>query len=154
MKKLLILFSLVFTIGLVGCTSKEEVKDVPVDDIKNAINNETLLKVQPVQEAPAVDSYIFENVKDNIKEGFVIQAMINVKLQDVFVIKTDDVEKIKTAIETYKTNSLQMFADGYGGEENATAVADSILQSKGDYVYFIAAPNAKEIETKILEVIE
>lgn len=154
MKKLLILFSLVFTIGLVGCTSKEEVKDVPVDDIKNAINNETLLKVQPVQEAPAVDSYIFENVKDNIKEGFVIQAMINVKLQDVFVVKTDDVEKVKGAIETYKENNLQMFADGYGGEENATAVADSILQSKGDYVYFIAAPNAKEIETKILEVIE
>ncbi|MGL5347693.1 MAG: DUF4358 domain-containing protein [Peptostreptococcaceae bacterium] len=154
MKKLLILFSLVFTIGLVGCTSKEEIKDIPVDDIKNAINNETLLKVQPVQESPAVDSYIFENVKDNIKEGFVIQAMMNVKLQDVFVIKTDDVEKIKTAIETYKTNSLQMFADGYGGEENATAVADSILQSKGDYVYFIATPNAKEIEAEILKVIE
>lgn len=154
MKKLLLLFSLVLTIGLVGCTSKDDVKDVPVEDIKNAINNETLLKIQPIAELPAVESYIFEGIKDNIKEGFVIQAMINVKLQDVFVVKTDDVEKVKTAIEAYKENNLQMFADGYGGEENATAVADSILESKGDYVYFIATPNSKEIETKILEIIE
>lgn len=154
MKKLLVLFSLVFTLVLVGCTSKNEVKDVPVDDIKNAINNETLLKIQPVSELPAAESYIFESVKDNIKEGFVIQAMMNVKLQDVFVIKTDDVEKVKSAIETYKENSLKLFAGGYGGEDNATAVADSILENKGNYVYFIATPNAKEIESKILEIIE
>ncbi|MGL5313103.1 MAG: DUF4358 domain-containing protein [Peptostreptococcaceae bacterium] len=154
MKKLLVLFSLVFTLGLVGCSSKSEVKDVPVDEIKNAVNNETLLQVQPVSELPATESYVFENVKDNITEGFVLQAMMNVKLQDVFVVKTDDVEKVKSAIETYKENSLQMFADGYGGEENATAVADSILENKGNYVYFIATPNAKEIESKILEIIE
>ena len=43
--------------------------------------------------------------------------MINVKLQDVFVVKTDNVEKVKQAIEEYKTNSLRMFADGYGGED-------------------------------------
>lgn len=154
MKKLLILFSLVFTLGLVGCSSKNEVIDVPVEDIKNTINTETLLPVQPISELPATESYIFESVKGNIIEGFVLQAMVNVKLQDVFVIKTDDIEKVKSAIETYKENSLQIFANGYGGEENATAVADSILESKGNYVYFIATPNAKEIESKILEIIE
>ncbi len=47
-----------------------------------------------------------------------------------------------------------MFADGYGGEDNATAVADSILESVGDYVYFIATNNAKDIESKILEMIK
>ena len=80
--------------------------------------------------------------------------MINVKLQDVFVVKTDNVEKVKQAIEEYKTNSLRMFADGYGGEDNATAVADSVLESVGDYVYFIATPNVKDIEAKILEMIK
>lgn len=156
MKKLLIAFSLIFTLALVGCSSKNEVKDVPVEDIKNAINNETLLKVQPIEELPASDYYVFESVKNNIKEGFVLKASMNVKLQDVFVVKTDDVEKVKSAIQDYKDNdmSFKMFGDGYGGDDNITAVADSILASKDDYVYFIAAPNAKDIEAKILEVLE
>ena len=154
MRKLTSLFLLVLTIGLVGCSSKSEVKDIPVSDIKEAINNETLLTIQPISDVDAKEFYAFENVKDSIKEGFVLQAMINVKLQDVFVVKTDNVEKVKQAIEEYKTNSLRMFADGYGGEDNATAVADSVLESVGDYVYFIAAPNVKDIEAKILEMIK
>lgn len=154
MKKLLTALSLLLTLTLVGCSSEPEVKDVPVADIKAAINNETLLPIQPVAEMEAKDSYIFENVKDNIKEGFVIQAMMNVKLQDVFVVKTDDVEAIKQAIENYKTNNLQMFADGYGGEENITAASEAILADKGEYVYFIATNNAKDIEAKILEMIQ
>ena len=154
MKKLIALFSLVLTLGLIGCSSKSEVKDIPVSDIKSAINNETLLPIQPIFDIDAKEFYVFENVKDDIKEGFVLQAMINVKLQDVFVVKTDNVEKVKQAIEDYKTDSLRMFADGYGGEENATAVADSVLESVGDYVYFIATPNVKDIEAKILEMIK
>ena len=35
-----------------------------------------------------------------------------------------------------------------------TSVADSKLESVGDYVYFIAAPNANDIEAKILEMIK
>ena len=62
--------------------------------------------------------------------------------------------KVKQAIEEYKTNSLRMFADGYGSDDNATAVSDSILESVGDYVYFIATTNAKDIEAKILEMIK
>jgi len=154
MKKLVALFSLVLTLGLVGCSSKSEVKDVPVNDIKAAINNETLLPIQPVADVDAKEFYAFENVKDSIKEGFVLQAMMNVKLQDVFVVKTDDIEKVKQAIEDYKTNNLRMFADGYGGEDNAKAVADSVLESVGDYVYFIATPNVKDVEAKILEMIK
>lgn len=154
MRKLTSLFLLVLTLGLVGCSSKSEVKDIPVSDIKEAINNETLLTIQPISDVDAKEFYAFENIKDDIKEGFVLQAMINIKLQDVFVVKTDDVEKVKQAIGEYKTNSLRSFADGYGGEDNATAVADSVLESVGDYVYFIATPNVKDIEAKILEMIK
>lgn len=154
MKKLLILFSVLLSIGLTGCTSKSEVKDVPVEDIKKAVNTETLLPITPVSDTDAKEFYAFENVKDNIKEGFVLQAMINIKLQDVIVVKTDDVEKVKSAIEDYKENSLRSFADGYGGDENAKSVSNSILGNKGDYVYFIATSNAKDIEAKILESIK
>ncbi|MCR8745415.1 DUF4358 domain-containing protein [Romboutsia lituseburensis] len=154
MKNLLTLFSLILTLGLVGCSQKNEVKDVPINDIKSAINTESLLPIQPVADVDAKEFYAFEKVKDKIKEGFVIQAMMNVKLQDVFVVKTDDVDSIKKSIEEYKDNSLKMFADGYGGEDNVDAVNNSILESKGNYVYFIATKNAKDIESKILEVIE
>ena len=154
MKKLLALFSLILTIGLVGCSTTSKVKNIPVTDIKSAINNETLLTIQPVSDVDAKEFYLFENIKDNIKEGFVLQAMMNVKLQDVFVVKTDNVEKVKQIIEDYKTNNLKMFADGYGGNDNATSVSDSVLESIGDYVYFIAAPNVKNIEAKILEMIK
>lgn len=155
MKKSLIAMSLALSLTLVGCSSKEEtVKDIPVTEIKTAINTEEILPIQPVQEMDAKEFYAFAEVKDQIKEGFIIKAMINVKLQDVFVVKTDDIEGVKTAIENYKNNDLQMFADGYGGEENITAVADSITGAIGDYVYFIAAPNASDIEAKILEMIK
>ncbi|MDB8804685.1 DUF4358 domain-containing protein [Romboutsia sp. 1001216sp1] len=155
MKKFLALFTLIFSLGLVGCSSKAEVKDVPVNDIKDAINNEATLPVQPVADVDAKDFYIFESVKDNIQEGFVLQSMMNVNLQDVFVVKTDNVEKIKSAIDEYKNgDSFKMFADGYGGENNITAAANSILKNKGNYVYFIATNNAADVESKILKVIE
>ena len=154
MKKLLVLFTMVFALGTVGCSPKAQVSDVPVEDIKNAINNKSLLAIEPVSELNAKEFHAFETVKESITEGFVLQAMINVKLQDVFVVKTNDSEKVKQAITKYKENSLKMFADGYGGVENAEAVNNSILNSKGNYVYFIATPNAKDIEAKILELIE
>ena len=92
---------------------------------------------------------IFQKIKDLIKSGDfeglgeMMASAINRGL-----------EKVKKAIEEYKTNNLRRFSDGYGGEENATAVADSILESVGDYVYFIATNNAKDIESKILEMIK
>lgn len=154
MKKLLLVMSLFLTFALVGCSSKQEVKDISVEEIKNAINNEEFLPIQPVADMNASENYIFESVKDKIQEGFTLQAMINVKLQDVFVIKTDDPEAVTKVIEEYKTNNLRSFGDGYGGEENATSVSNSVLKTEGNYVYFIAAPKVSEIEAKILEMIK
>ena len=103
MRKLIALFSLILTIGLVGCSNTSKIKNVPITDIKSAINNETLLTIQPVSDVDAKEFYLFENIKDNIKEGFVLQAMMNVKLQDVFVVKTDNVEKVKqTKLKIYE----------------------------------------------------
>ena len=59
MRKLTSLFLLVLTIGLVGCSSKSEVKDIPVSDIKEAINNETLLTIQPISDVDAKEFYAF-----------------------------------------------------------------------------------------------
>lgn len=155
MKKFLGVLIIILSFSFVGCSSSENVKDISTNEIKSAINNEQILKIQPISEIEAKDFFVFDKVKDNIKEGFVLQAMINVKLQDVFVVKTDNVEKIKLAIDEYKSsNVFKSFSDGYGGEENINSASNAILESVGEYVYFIAAPNAKDIENKLLEVIK
>lgn len=154
MKKLLLICSLVFTFALVGCSSQPKVKDVPVGDIKDTIMSKKLIDVEPLNDIDAKDFYGLESVKDKIDEGFMLGAMINVKLRDVIVVKTSDAEAVTKALEDYKTNSLRMFADGYGGEDNIESVSNSILKTVGNYVYFIATPNASDIEAAILEVIE
>lgn len=154
MKKLILMCSLIFTFALVGCSSEPKIKDIPVNDIKEAILSEKLIDVEPLNDIDAKEFYGLESVKDKIDEGFMLGAMINVKLRDVIVIKTSDVESVTKAFEDYNTNSLKMFADGYGGDDNAESVSNSILKSVGNYVYFIATPNASEIETTILKMIQ
>ena len=150
-RSLLAMFVAITAFSVIGC-SKDTVKDVSVAEIQKEVLVEELLPAKTF-DVDAKDHWIFEDVKDKIVEGFVSQAMINVKLQDVIVVKTTDTEAIVKAIETYKEGSLQLFAGGYGGEDNATSVANSILEVKGDYVYFIATPNASDIEAKILKKI-
>lgn len=153
LKKALVVATLVSATALtaIGC-SKEKIKDVPVSEIQTVVSTEEYLP-QASTAIDAKDHWIFENVKDAIVEGFVSQANINIKLQDVVVVKTTDTEAIVNALNTYKEESLRLFAGGYGGEDNATSVANAILEVKGDYVYFIAAPNATAIETAILNKI-
>ncbi|MGL5641047.1 MAG: DUF4358 domain-containing protein [Paraclostridium sp.] len=154
MKKILLLCSLILTFSLVGCSSEPKVKNIPVSEIKNTIISEKLMDVDPLNDIPAQDVPALSSVKDKIEEGFMLGAMINVKLRDVIVVKTDDPEAITKALEDYKDNSLKMFADGYGGEDNAESVSNSILKTVGNYVYFIATPNAPDIEKTILNLIQ
>lgn len=134
----------------VGCSGKTE--EAPALDVATMQKNLTEANVlkNPSMETPATEHWIFESVKDTVEDGFVNQAMINVKLQDVIVVKTTDTEGVVKALEDYKENSLKMFGDGYGGEENITAVADSKLEVVGDIVYFIATENAQEVEDALL----
>ncbi|RDY27058.1 DUF4358 domain-containing protein [Romboutsia weinsteinii] len=154
MKKILLICSLICTFALVGCSSDSKVKDVSTNDIKEAILSEKLIDEENIDDIDAKEFYGFESVKDKIEEGFKLGAMINVRLRDVIVVKTSDPEAITKALEEYKENSLRMFADGYGGEDNIESVSNSILKTAGNYVYFIATPNASDIEASILKVIK
>lgn len=134
----------------VGCSGKEEeAPSLDVATMQTNLAEANVLKNQSM-EVPAAEHWIFEGVKDKVEDGFVNQAMINVKLQDVIVVKTTDTEAVVKALEDYKENSLKMFGDGYGGEENITAVADSKLEVVGDVVYFIATENTQEVEDALL----
>lgn len=134
----------------VGCSGKtDEAETLDVATMQTNLTEANVL-LNPSMESPAAEHWIFEEVKDKVEDGFVNQAMINVKLQDVIVVKTTDTDAVVKAIESYKDNSLKMFADGYGGPENTTAVADSKLEVVGDVVYFIATENAQDVENALL----
>lgn len=137
--------------SLIGC-SNNKTKEVPVAEIQAGIAKEELLP-QAKEEIDAKEWWPLAEVKDKIVEGFASVALMNVKLQDVAVIKTTDTQAIVDALETYQEESYKLFAGGYGGEDNATAVANAVLEVKGDYVYFIATPNASDVEAELLKII-
>lgn len=158
-KKMMIALALLSGVAMVGCNNNEESqevlvnKDIVMEDVKNQMLASNLLTANSVESIPK-DHWIFESVKDVIEDGFMSQAMINVKLQDVFLIKTTDVDAVEKVLLDYKENSLRSFGDGYGGEDNIKAVANSKLVKMDGYVYFIATPNADEVEAKLLELIK
>ena len=135
--------------SLIGCSSN---KEVSMTDIQAGIVKEEILPIAK-SEIDAKEWWPLAEVKDKIVEGFASVALMNVKLQDVAVIKTTDTQAIVDALETYQEESYKLFAGGYGGEDNATAVANAILEVKGDYVYFIATPNASDVEAELLKII-
>ena len=167
-KTLLVTGCLVLALGTVGC-SKDNKENTPAQQNRQEQTTTTTVSMSDIQESilsedlltyestsiDAKDSYIFESVKDSIQEGFFSQALIKVQFQDIAVIKTSDVKAIKTAIEEYlNSNSIRRFSDGYGGEDNAIAVSNAIVNNVGDYVYYIATTNAKDIEAKLLKILK
>lgn len=153
-KGLMVLSVCMLSLGAVACNKTEEVKNVNLEEVANTINTPELMNEQSVMVVDPKEHYLFEEVKDSIEDGFMIQAMINVKLNDVFVIKTSNPDAVMETIKKYKEESLRSFGDGYGGEDNITSVANSKLEKVGNYVYFIATVNSEEIENKLLETLK
>lgn len=172
-RKIILTSALLATLTLVGCTqgntdeSNQESTNTTIEESTSTETEDakTLSEVQakiltedlfPVafHTLDAKEFHVFTEVADKIEEGFVSQAMINVKFRDVIVVKTNDIETIKTTLEDYlASDAVRSFRDGYGGEDNIEAVSNAIINNKGDYVYLIATPNATDIESKLLEVL-
>ena len=90
-----------------------------------------------------IPTYYSDWFFNRIKEGFVLRAMINVKLQDVFVVKTDNVEKVKKAIEEYNSQYL---------DQLEILVNNVLKYSFHDQHYeFKIVPEDKKIEFMIID---
>lgn len=159
MKKFFLVFILFLSVGLVGCSSnkKNEYKNVSASEIEKSIESSNLL-VEKSTSSDIKEFDYFNDVNEIILEGFVSRANINVKLEDIIFVKTENEENasnVLSSLESYKENMIiRGFADGYGGEENATKASNTILEQKGQYVYLISAQNAKEIEQIIIDKIQ
>ncbi|MGL5694843.1 MAG: DUF4358 domain-containing protein [Peptostreptococcaceae bacterium] len=154
--KMLIVPFMALTIA--GCSnSDKENLSLNMDELKETISTEEYLDIQPLAtldlgKGEGIDYPFVElqDVKGNIQEGFALTAMMNVHFQEVVVIKTDDVEKVTAALEAHLEEAKKStYADGYGGEHNTTAIANGVVGSKGNYVYYIAAKNVDKIKETI-----
>ncbi|SCH18804.1 Uncharacterised protein [uncultured Clostridium sp.] len=156
MKKLILILSLVLTLGLVGCSKGSEYKNVSASTVEKAITSSGLL-VEQSMNYNITDFDYFNDIKDSIEEGFMIRAAINIALEDILFIKTsseDDANKAFEALETYKEGMIMRpFGDGYGKEENATRAANTVIEKKGNYVYLISADNVEKINQLIIDTI-
>ena len=154
MKKILLVLSLVFSLGLVGCSSGSEYKDVSTSTIQKAIESSGLL-VEKSMPFDIKEFDYFNDVNEQITEGFIIRAAMNIRLEDVIVVKTTDADKVYSVMENYKKDMIERpFGDGYGAEENADIAASTIVEKKGNYVYLISAKNVDKVQDLILEKIK
>lgn len=165
-KKLLLISTLslplLFGSLFVGCTNQNNtdssnssqiqntVKNVNFTDLEKTITESNLLTCKAMT-LEAKDFPAFTDIQDKIESGYTSRALINVRFEDVVVVKTSDTKAVIDALNSYlKSDTVKLFADGYGSAENAKAVQNAKIEAVGDYVYFIAAPNANELEELIL----
>lgn len=154
MKKIALILSITLTIFIVGCSSNNEFKNISTNRIKNSIESSKLLVEKNVSHDIKEFDY-FNDVQEDISDGFLIKSDIRTRLEDIIVIKTDDADKIYSTLDSYKEDMIiRPFGDGYGSENNATIAKNTIVEKKGKYVYLISAKNATEIEKRIINLIK
>lgn len=164
MKKIWLIFSIAFSLLLVGCSSGEY-KNVDVSDIQRAIDKSNLL-LEHSTTVDIVDSAFFNDIQEIIEEGLVTTPSSPIHLEDVILIKVNDDDKnnddskpknidiVFDTVLSYKQNMIiNTFGSGLTSEENEKIASSTIAQKKGNYIYLISAKNAKEIEDVILDAI-
>ena len=78
-------------------------------------------------------------------------STFNMDVEEILLVKLNDqsqAETVQAAAENRKETQLTNF-DGYGVEQ-CQLLDDSILEVKGNYVFFVVSPNAKEAEKAFL----
>ena len=148
MKKILILFfSIILSLGMVSCSSSGDYKNVSTSKIKKALKSSDLL-IKESKIFDAKDFNYFNDVEEDIIQGFVINSSEKLSLEDIIVIKTDEVDN-------YKKDMIQApFGEGHGEKINSEIANNTIIEKAGRYVYLISAENATQIENKILNIIK
>ncbi|MTI69275.1 MAG: DUF4358 domain-containing protein [Firmicutes bacterium] len=165
MKKILSLILIVTTVfSFVGCSKKTElnvkVKDI-LDDIKGEIAKD--MKDKGVKEESLKDGKLpgfmdidltkeknpFSEIfsKEDIKEGYILQQMMNVKSDLIIVLKAKDESKVKdlkTSLEKIKKGQVNTWEKYL--PDQYKKVQNNIIKTKGKYLVYITYDNPEKIE--------
>lgn len=71
---------------------------------------------------------------------------------EICIVKTKDVEKVKKAVEGRKESQESVFKDYV--EEQYNKLCDSSVKTKGDYVYWVCTNDDKKAEDTLLSYFE
>ncbi|MGX9755653.1 DUF4358 domain-containing protein [Clostridioides difficile] len=150
----MLFFSIILSFGMVSCSSSSDYKNVSTSKIEKALKSSDLL-IKESKIFDAKEFNYFNDVEEDITQGFVINSSEKLYLEDIIVIKTDDVNKIYKTLENYKRDMIQApFGEGHGEKSNSEIANNTIVEKAGKYVYLISAENASQIEDKILSIIK
>lgn len=110
------------------------------------LKEKNLLEINPVYTIDPQYDYRFDNIKDYILDSCVLTSSSNEKLQEIYIIKTNDTEIVKRELETCKAS-----LEASKNDSNRNAIDKSVVEIKGNYVYLIASENTRKIERYILK---
>ena len=148
---------LVFTLVIAGCGSKEStVANVPVSDITSAIlaNNEKAVHEVDLKTDADFASMLNINPED-LAEGIVVKAMMNVHADELIVLKAADdskIETLKKALED-EGNAQEQNWSTYLPEQYEI-VKNRVLLQNGPYLMLYIGPDTDVAEQKFNELLQ
>ena len=130
--------------------NKEENVNIDLQAVNNTISTQ-----QPFNELATIDitmenlTTLFNINAENVEEVVGKMAMMNVQASRYFIIKAKDgsVDTVKQQVEDYGNSYEQQWATYL--PEQYELVKQRKIGVKGNFVYFIVAENAAELEALI-----
>lgn len=161
------IFVFVLIISAVGCgkSADLEILDVSTKEIMTKINKgiaeESGLGEEMLDENGNLKRYqivdltseeenpflLFEYSKDDLDEGFINQALINIKSDEIIVLKAKDksnVEALKEALENEKERNMKIW-ENYLPDQREK-VENTIIKTKGNYLLYVTNDYAEKVE--------
>lgn len=156
MKKILsLIVAVVVMFGLVGCG--EKIPDVAVKDILAQMKEEIQIPMLQEFDLKSDDEFVkmYEINPEDLEEGIVYTSMINIKADEIIILKAKDKTKIpvlKEALEKEYTRQHNIWSTYLPHEFEK--VENHILKTKGNYLIFVISENPEnvaEIFEKVLK---
>lgn len=168
MNKIIKGISLIMIIGILatGCSndSKQtnEAEDVPLEkiyeEIKEKVDTDTdgniggYLQIDLLEEDgvdPSADIYqeTLQLDDNNIKNGFVLAAMMNVNADEIILLEASDenkVDELLKMLEQQLENQIQVWETYL--PDQYEKVKNNIIKTNGNYLLYVTYENPEEIE--------
>lgn len=148
-------FSSLIFLSVTGCGSSKETKaeaSKPLSEITADVINCGIEFPEMVEVSEENFQFRYAVEADDYSEYSVWWAGSGGDADEICIIKANDKEKIKKAVEDRLDGQKKVFKDYV--EEQYDKLCDSKVKTKGDYVYWVCSNDNKKAEDIILSCFE